>query len=67
VSAGASENVKQFSAATLGIKIPQLPAVICPFSFSTAQASASQTLFSFESIQRFHAARGARRRAGCPT
>src|SRR5262249_29541080 len=28
MSAGASENVEQFSAATLGIKIPQVPAVI---------------------------------------
>src|SRR5215467_12422529 len=63
VSAGASENVKQFSAATLGIKIPQVPAVIGPFSFSTAQASASQTLFSFESIQRFRAASSAEQAA----
>jgi len=56
VSAAASENVEQFSAATLGIKIPQVPVVLGPFSFSTAQANASQTLFSFESIQRFRAA-----------
>lgn len=59
VSAGAAENTEQFSAATLGIKIPQVPAVIGPFSFSTAQASASQSLFNFESIQRFRAARNA--------
>src|SRR5215470_9699768 len=52
VSAGASENVEQFSTATLGIKIPQIPSVVGPFSFSTAQASASQTPFSFESIKR---------------
>ena len=57
VNAGAAENAEQFSAATLGIKIPQVPAVIGPFSFSTAQVSASQSLFSFESIQRFRAAR----------
>ena len=57
VSAGAAENVSQFSAATLGIKIPQVPAVIGPFSYSTAQANASQSLFNFESIQRFRAAR----------
>jgi outer membrane protein TolC len=57
VSAGASENVEQFSASTLGIKIPQVPAVIGPFSFSTAQANASLNLFNYESIQRFHAAR----------
>src|SRR5215469_18080391 len=63
ISAGASENVEQFSAATLGIKIPQVPAVVGPFSYSTAQASASQTLFSFESIQRFRAARDAEQAA----
>jgi outer membrane protein TolC len=57
VNAGAAENVTQFSSATLGIKIPQIPAVIGPFSYSTAQASASQSLFNFESIQRFRAAR----------
>ena len=59
VTAGASENVEQLNAATLGIKIPQVPRVVGPFSFSTAQASASQILFSFESIQRFRAARSA--------
>src|SRR5581483_10603937 len=59
VAAGASENVEQFSSATLGIKIPQVPAVTGPFSYSTAQASASQLLFGFESIQRFRAARTA--------
>ena len=56
VSAGATENVAQITKAALGIKIPQIPAVVGPFSYSTAQASASQTLFSFESIQRFRAA-----------
>src|SRR5215472_16262677 len=56
VSAGATESVEQFSSAQLGIKIPQAPAVVGPFSFSSAQASASQILFSFESIQRFRAA-----------
>src|SRR5579884_2655025 len=63
VNAGASENVEQFSAATLGIKIPQVPAVIGPFSYSTAQASATQTLFSFESIQHFRSARTAEQAA----
>ena len=57
ITGGAAENVQQFSAATLGIKIPQVPAVIGPFSFTTAQANASQNLFNFESIQRFRAAR----------
>lgn len=63
VSAGVSENVEQLSAATLGIKTPQIPAVIGPFSYSTAQASLSQTLFSFESIQHFRAARTAEQAA----
>jgi outer membrane protein TolC len=63
VNAGASENVEQLNAATLGITLPPplppIPPVIGPFSYSTAQASLSQTLFSFESIQRFRAARTA--------
>jgi outer membrane protein TolC len=63
VNAAAAENVEQLSAASLGIKIPQVPAVIGPFSFITAQGSASQTLFSFESIQRFHSARSAEQAA----
>jgi outer membrane protein TolC len=63
VSAGSSENVEQVSAATLGIQVPQVRAVIGPFSYSTAQANATQTLFSFESIQRFHAAVSAERAA----
>lgn len=63
VSAGAAENVEQFNSATLGIKIPLIPRVIGPFSFSEAAASATQTLFSFTSIQRFRAARTAERAA----
>jgi outer membrane protein TolC len=63
VTAGAAENVEQFSASTLGIKVPQVPAVIGPFSYSTAQANASLSLFSFESIQRFRAARNAEQAA----
>lgn len=63
VSAGASENAAQISAATLGIKIPQVPSVIGPFSYSSAQASASQTLFNFESIQHFRSARTAEQAA----
>jgi len=47
VNAAAAENVEQFSAATLGIKVPQVPAVIGPFSYSTAQANASLSLFNF--------------------
>ena len=63
VSAGASENIEQVSKASVGIKIPQIPAVIGPVSYSTAQATASQTLFRFESIQHFRAADSAEKAA----
>jgi outer membrane protein TolC len=56
VSAGVAENVEQFNVATLGIRLPQIPRVIGPFSYSTAQASASLNLFNLEAIQRFRAA-----------
>ncbi|HVO80453.1 MAG TPA: TolC family protein [Terriglobales bacterium] len=59
VGAGVSENVEQISLSTIGLKVPGIPRVVGPFSFSMAEASASQTLFSFESIQRFRAARSA--------
>jgi len=62
VSAGINENVDQVNFTALGlaaIKIPGIPAVAGPFSYSTASASLSQTLFSYESIQRFRAARTA--------
>jgi outer membrane protein TolC len=66
VSAGINENVDQVNFAALGlaaIKIPGIPAVAGPFSYSTASASLSQTLFSYESIQRFRAARTAEQAA----
>lgn len=63
VNVGVSENVEQISLSTIGLKVPGIPTVVGPFSFSTAQASASQTLFSFESIQRFRAARTAEQAA----
>ena len=60
VSAGVSENVAQTSLATLGIKhLPGISTVLGPYSYSTVDASLSQTLFSFESIQRFRSARTA--------
>lgn len=59
VRAGVAENVEQESTAPLGIKSTLLPRVIAPYSFSTAEASASQSLFNFQSIQRFRAARNA--------
>jgi len=64
VSAGVSENVDQASVAVLGIKnVPQIPRVIGPFSYSSADASVSATLFDFSSIQRFRAARTAEQAA----
>jgi outer membrane protein TolC len=59
VSAGVSENVEQINLATYGFKVPGVPNVIGPFSYSSADVTASQTLFSFEAIQRFRSARTA--------
>lgn len=59
VNAGVAENVEQLSTAPLGIKSPSIPLVVGPFSYSTAEATLTQTLFSFQSIQRFRAARTA--------
>jgi outer membrane protein TolC len=64
VSAGVSENVQQVSLATFGLKnVPGIPSVVGPFSYSSADISASQTLFSFESIQRYRSARTAEQAA----
>ncbi len=66
VSAGINENVAQVNFTALGlgaVKIPGIPAVAGPFSYSTASASLSQTLFSYESIQRFRSARTAEQAA----
>jgi len=60
VSAGINENVEQVNLTAFGlgaVKISGIPSVVGPFSYSTASASLSQTLFSYESIQRFRAAR----------
>ena len=59
VSAGVSEHVEQINLASFGLKLPNIPTVIGPYSYSSVDASLSQTLFSFESIQRFRAARTA--------
>jgi outer membrane protein TolC len=59
-----TEDVEQITAATFGIKSAVFPFVIGPFAYSTAQATLAQTLFSFESIQRFRAARTAEQAAG---
>jgi outer membrane protein TolC len=63
VDAAVSENVEQTDLATLGLKVPGVPKVIGPYSYSSANVSASQTLFSFQSIQRLRAARSAEQAA----
>src|SRR6204780_724974 len=60
VSASITENVAQVNFTALGlgaVKIPGIPSVVGPFSYSTVSASLTQTLFSYESIQHFRAAR----------
>ena len=59
VNVGVAENVEQISTSALGIKLPSVPSVVGPFSYSTAEATLTQTLFSVPSIQRFRAARTA--------
>ena len=59
VSVGASEHVEQLNLATLGLNVPGIPTIIGPFSYSSMDVNVSTTIFSFESIQRFHAARTA--------
>jgi outer membrane protein TolC len=65
VSAGASENVQQVNLATFGLNGLKtgIPTVVGPFSYISVDASVSQTLFSYESIQRFRAARTAEQAA----
>jgi outer membrane protein TolC len=66
IGAGVSENVQQLNLASLGLsglKVPGIPAVVGPFSYSSVEGNVSQTLFSFESIQRFRAARTAEQAA----
>jgi outer membrane protein TolC len=57
IGASGTQNIEQISAAAFGIKASIIPSVIGPFSYTTIQATLNQTLFSFESIQRFRAAR----------
>jgi len=65
VSAGTSETVEQVNLATFGLSglKTRIPTVVGPFSYSSVDASVSQTLFSYESIQRFRAARTAEQAA----
>src|SRR6202035_260680 len=54
----------QLNLATFGLqKIPGIPNIVGPFSYTSVDAAASQTLFSFESIQRFRSARTAEQAA----
>src|SRR6266478_9685157 len=66
ISAGASENVQQVNLATFGFnkfETAGIPNVVGPFSYSSVDGSVSQTLFSYEFIQRFRAARTAEQAA----
>jgi outer membrane protein TolC len=66
ISAGASENIQQVNLATFGfngLKAQGIRNVVGPFSYSSVDASISQTVFSLESIQRFRAARTAEQAA----
>ena len=66
VSGGVSENVQQVNLGTFGLnglRTQGIPPVVGPFSYSSVDASVSQTLFSYESIQRFRAARTAEQAA----
>jgi len=63
VSVGVTENVNQTSMSTLGIKLPGVPSVVGPYSYSSAGVDFKQTLFSVESIQRLRAARSSEQAA----
>jgi outer membrane protein TolC len=66
VSAGASQTVQQVNLTTFGLnglKTQEIPTIVGPFSYSSVDASISQTLFSYEFIQRFRAARTAEQAA----
>ena len=64
VSAGLSENVDQLSLATFGLQhIQGIPNIVGPFSYTSVDGTVSQKLFSFESMQRFRAARTAEQAA----
>jgi outer membrane protein TolC len=62
VTAGATETVTKVSLVPSGItqtNIIRIPSVIGPFAYSEAGGNLELTLFSYESIQRFRAARSA--------
>ncbi|HEX8892618.1 MAG TPA: TolC family protein, partial [Terriglobales bacterium] len=60
IGAGVSETTSQLNLVTLGIKnLPGVPEIVGPFAYSSATATISATLFSYESIQHFKSARTA--------
>jgi outer membrane protein TolC len=64
VNAGISENVEQINLAKFGLQqLAGVPNIIGPYSYTSVDGTVSQTLFSFESIQRFRAARTAEQAA----
>jgi outer membrane protein TolC len=63
ISTGISENVVQSNLALYGLKLPGANPVIGPYSYTTVDVSATQTLFSYESIKRFQSARTAEQAA----
>ncbi len=63
VNAGISDSMQQTDLATLGLKLASIPKVVGPYSYNSADIAASQTLFSFESIQRLRAASSAQQAA----
>jgi outer membrane protein TolC len=64
VSGDVSENVKQIDLATLGFNFPGLPKLIGPIGYVDARGYFSQSVFSWEQIQRTRAASENVRTAG---
>ena len=59
ISAGGTEHVNQVSLVTFGLTLPGTPAIVGPYGYTSLDATVSQTLFSYEAIQRFRSARTA--------
>lgn len=63
LSVEASENVDQLNLSTLGLRVPGIPTIVGPFSYTNVQGNLSQPVLNLESIQRFRAARTAEQAA----